>query len=258
MDIDLAAVPVHRLARVDSTSLEVQRRVATGAVGPFWVIGDEQTAGRGRGPNAWLSPPGNLYTSLLLPMDDVSPGMAATFGFVVSLAVRDAIAGAFSENDPAPALMLKWPNDVLCGGAKICGILLQSAGTKASGGVSALIVGCGINCASSPDIPGRRTTSVAAAGGDADLGRLFDAYAVRLAHYHGLWRRGGFSAIRQLWLAHAGETGRRMEIRLPKERFEATFEGLNEEGAFLAGLADGSRRAVAAGEVFLLDEEMTQ
>ena len=83
----------------------------------------QQTAGRGRRGNAWNSPPGNLYATLLLH-DPAPAEHAPELSFVAALALHDAVG------ECAPALRrelkFKWPNDVLAGGAKIAGILIES------------------------------------------------------------------------------------------------------------------------------------
>ena len=95
---------------------------ARGERGPLWIAARQQTAGRGRRGNAWVSPPGNLYATLLLT-DPAPPDCAPQLSFVAVLALYDAIAACA----PAlrEALALKWPNDLLCRGAKLAGILIE-------------------------------------------------------------------------------------------------------------------------------------
>src|SRR4051794_28429223 len=122
-DADAAGVRLSVHDELGSTSAEALARACAGDRGPLWVTAGRQTAGRGRRGNAWSSPPGNLYASLLLT-DAAPPRHLPELCFVVALAVRDAVCAA------APALAarlkVKWPNDLLLDGGKIVGILIEA------------------------------------------------------------------------------------------------------------------------------------
>src|SRR5262245_56847281 len=98
-----------------STNSEALSLARQGERGPVWVTAARQTAGRGRRGRAWISEPGNLYASLLL----TDPGPAERcpqLSFVAALAVYDAVVAI--ADTLAPRLAIKWPNDLLLGGAK--------------------------------------------------------------------------------------------------------------------------------------------
>ncbi len=120
------------------------RRLNAGCQTPLWIVAEEQTKGRGRSGRTWLSPRGNLYASLLLTTS-VGPATATQLSFVAGIAALEAIAGILP---PArrPSLKLKWPNDVLCDGAKLAGILLECLKVP-NGQDLAVILGIGINVA---------------------------------------------------------------------------------------------------------------
>ena len=119
----------------------------------------EQTAGRGRRGRRWSSPPGNLYASLIL-RPDAAPDRAAQLGFVAALAVADALRELAPElGEPA----CKWPNDILVGGHKIAGILLESEMGEGQN-LAFLIVGVGINLVSAPPDAEYPATSIAGEG----------------------------------------------------------------------------------------------
>src|SRR6266566_10111148 len=112
---------------VDSTNAQALRLARAGERGPHWIVAKEQSAGRGRRGRAWISPGGNLYATLMLT--DPAPATAAPqLGFVASLALHDAAVAT------APALAsrlaLKWPNDLLCAGRKIAGILIEARASR--------------------------------------------------------------------------------------------------------------------------------
>ena len=144
MQLSSAAVAAeYRLSAYDtlaSTNAEALALARAGELGPLWIAAREQTAGRGRRGNSWVSPRGNLYATLLLT-DPAPPECAPQLSFVAVLALYDTIAACA----PAlrEALSLKWPNDLLCRGAKLAGILIE--GEQAADAL-AVAIGIGVNC----------------------------------------------------------------------------------------------------------------
>src|SRR5258707_8370918 len=121
----------YRLAAFDqvgSTNTEAMARVREGDRGSIWFVTSEQTAGRGRRQRAWIAPRGNLASSVLEVMD-VSPAVAATLGFAFGLAHETALRRVSIEANLRLAgsdqlkYLLKWPNDILVSGQKLCGLL---------------------------------------------------------------------------------------------------------------------------------------
>jgi BirA family biotin operon repressor/biotin-[acetyl-CoA-carboxylase] ligase len=228
---------------IDSTNEEARRRAAAGEAGPLWIHARHQTAGRGRRGRTWTSPTGNLMATLLLrPEGQV--GVAAQLSFVAALAVADLLAAH------AQGISVKWPNDVLIGGRKAAGILLESA-ADGQGGVAWLAVGVGVNLAAHPEGTEFPATSLAAEGvrppepGPAltMLAHAFDDWFTR-------WRAYGFAPIREAWLNRAAGLGGPIVARLSDRTLEGRFEGLDETGALELLDNDGHLHRIAAGDVF--------
>jgi BirA family transcriptional regulator, biotin operon repressor / biotin---[acetyl-CoA-carboxylase] ligase len=246
----ITEAPVVRLDTIDSTNAEALRRARVGARGPLWIVALTQTAGRGRRGRAWASPAGNLYASLLL-VDPAPAAVAPQLAFVAGLAVHDACAALAPSL--ADALALKWPNDLLCRGAKIAGILIE--GEAAATGIAA-VIGIGVNCRHHPDALERPATDFAAQGTPVEAPALFDTLRQTMAARLNEWDRGaGFAAIRTAWLARAAGLGQAMRARLPDREVTGVFEALDEAGRLVLRLADGRREVVTAGEVFPVREE---
>lgn len=229
------------LETVGSTNAEVLAR----GEDRLWITAGEQMAGRGRRGRTWVSPPGNLYASLLL-RQPADPRRSADICFIAALALSDAIFEVAPR--AAAALSLKWPNDVLVDGAKTAGILVEGSH---DGGRFSVVTGCGVNVVSHPPdtpYPATHLREHDATVTAADLFMtLSDAFARRLSQ----WQAGqGFAAIRAAWLARAAGLGRRIVVRLPDGEIDGTFEALDEEGALILRADDGRRRTVAAGEIF--------
>jgi BirA family transcriptional regulator, biotin operon repressor / biotin---[acetyl-CoA-carboxylase] ligase len=241
--------PVIRLDTVDSTNAEALRRARGGVRGPLWVVAAAQTAGRGRRGRAWASPAGNLYASLLL-VDPAPAAVAPQLAFVAGLAVHDACAAV--APGLADALALKWPNDLMCRGAKIAGILIEGEG---GAGVVA-VIGIGVNCRHHPEAVEHPATDFAAQGAPIEAPALLDALPRTMAARLTEWDRGaGFAAIRNAWLARAAGLGQALRARLPDREASGVFETLDEAGRLVLRLADGRREVITAGEVFPVREE---
>jgi BirA family transcriptional regulator, biotin operon repressor / biotin---[acetyl-CoA-carboxylase] ligase len=249
MQLSPAAVAAgHRLTAHDalaSTNAEALTLARRAERGPLWIVARRQTAGRGRRGNEWASPPGNLYATLLLT-DPAPPECAPELSFVTALALHDAIL----ERAPAlqPALALKWPNDVLYGGAKLAGILIE--GERAADAL-AVAIGVGVNCESHPAQTAYPATDLKAAGAAVTVDDVFAALSTTMLRRLGQWRRGsGFGDIRADWIARAAGIGGDMRARLPDREIVGRGEGLDQRGRLLLRLADGSVQAIAAGDVF--------
>jgi BirA family biotin operon repressor/biotin-[acetyl-CoA-carboxylase] ligase len=162
------------------------------------------------------------------------------------LALYDAIAACA----PAlrEALSLKWPNDLLCRGAKLAGILIE--GERAAEAL-AVAIGIGVNCESHPSQTPYPATDLKGEGTAVAAVALFEALTATMAQRLAQWRRGvGFPEIRADWIARAAGIGGDMRARLPDREIIGRGEGLDEHGRLLLRLPDGSLQAIAAGEVF--------
>ena len=213
----------------------------------LWVLAQTQTAGRGRGGRAWVSPPGNLYATLLL-RDPAPPSRAAELSFVAGLSVHDAIL------DCAPslrgALALKWPNDLLAAGRKLAGILIEA---ERRDGALAVAVGIGVNCVRHPAQATFAATDLVAAGADVAAAQLFGVLSRTMMLRLEQWRRGdGFASIRADWLVRAVGIGGEVRVRLPQCELAGRCEGLDEAGRLVLRLADGGQKTIAAGDMFPL------
>lgn len=234
------------LDSVASTNDEIKQRARAGAPEGTLVVAREQRAGRGRGGRQWTSKPGNLYMSLLLRPTG-SAGTVAQISFLAAIALADALDQVAPDLTPR----LKWPNDVLVGGAKISGILLESSALS-GGGVDWLVLGMGVNVAHHPDDAGQAATSLHANGtADCTAYSLLAALAPALGHWLDIWKEAGFAPLRQAWLARAAGLRGPIRVRLPKEEFEGTFRDLDSDGSLIVELPGGALRHVTAGEVFL-------
>jgi BirA family biotin operon repressor/biotin-[acetyl-CoA-carboxylase] ligase len=149
-----------------------------------------------------------------------------------------------------PRLALKWPNDVLIGGAKVAGILLETALGK--GGRAALVVGIGVNVTEAPrDTPYPATSLQEVLASEMDAAKLFAALTDSWVEQVGIWDGGrGFAAVRARWLQHAAGLGSPIDVRLGEETVHGAFDTIDEQGMLVMRTASGDIRKIAAGDVY--------
>ena len=235
------------LRTIDSTSEEAKRLSRAGAGEGTLVWAARQTSGHGRFGRVWISPPGNLYFSLLLrPRRPPRETMQLTF--VAALAVADAISETLP---PGAAVTCKWPNDVLISGKKAAGILLELS-TDDTGNVDSLVIGIGVNVASHPppeEVQYPATSLCIEGAPEETPGSLLERFCPSFLARYEEWRRLGFSPAREAWLARAERLHRRIEVRLDGDTASGVFADLDPTGALVLR-QQGRQRLILAGDVF--------
>jgi BirA family biotin operon repressor/biotin-[acetyl-CoA-carboxylase] ligase len=236
--------PVRHFDRIDSTNLEARRLAHDGERGPLWLLADEQTLGRGRLGRSWVSEPGNLYATFLFSIAE-GPLAAAQVSFVAALAVHDTVMTLRPELEPR----IKWPNDVLIGGAKFCGVLPEVVGENPT----RIAIGCGINIAHAPQ---GTPYPVTALGADLAVGTVLQELDASLTRRLAQWDEGrGFAAIRADWAARALGLGGHVTATAGSKQLTGTFTGLAADGALVLAAADGSLTPIHAGDVSFAELE---
>ena len=234
---------------IDSTNKFALDAAKQGEENGLWIWAGEQTAGRGRRGRHWSSEKGNLAATLLL-ISPAPPNLVGQLPLLTATAVHRAICDLIPPHMQA-ALKIKWPNDLLWGDQKICGILLESAFLV--DGRMAVAIGIGVNCQTHPDVTdGLKAANIAQTGYVVSPEQLLDRLIWQMADRLTVWQNGSnFTTIREDWLASARGLGQHVVARLPNETVEGTFEMLDEDGALVLRLANGQVRVIYAGDVFL-------
>lgn len=202
------------------------------------IVTDNQTAGRGRLDRSWLAPAGSALAISVLIRE--LPSRSEAIGWiplVAGLAMADAVTAQLPDHEVA----VKWPNDVLVDGNKICGILAESTGT-------AVIIGAGVNTAMTLDqLPVPTATSFAALDQVCEEDRLVADYLRRLDGLLGAlvtWEDADRSGIRDAVSARCATLGREVDVDLP--------DGATLHGTATAIDVDGRLRINAAGALHLV------
>jgi BirA family biotin operon repressor/biotin-[acetyl-CoA-carboxylase] ligase len=231
---------------IDSTNTDALLRAKAGDPGKLWIAAKTQSQGRGRQGRQWASPPGNLYASLLLS-DIVALPRAPELGFVVGIALARSLRRLVSDD---PRLRIKWPNDILFDGAKLAGILLESA--RLADGRLACVIGIGVNCASAPgNLPYRATNLSDIVAMPISPQDVLLALSAELVHWLAVWSEG-FAEIRREWLALAAGLGAPIKVTMPARVLEGSFRTIDDAGRLLLDGPDGMV-AIEAGDVFFME-----
>lgn len=229
-----------------TSTMEVAKQEAQqGAVEGTVVIADEQTAGRGRIKRTWLSPKGNIALSLVLyPSVVYLPSLI----MLVSLAVIhsiEAVTGLKSQ--------VKWPNDVLINGRKVCGVLIES--NVRGGIVDYAIIGIGVNVNLSlsdfPEINPTATSLSDELGKDVSRLSVIQQLLVEVERLYLALQSGG--SIYQEWRDSLVTLGRRVRVKSGETIYEGIAESVARDGSLLLRHSDGSLSKIVAGDVTLRD-----
>jgi BirA family biotin operon repressor/biotin-[acetyl-CoA-carboxylase] ligase len=211
------------------------------------MVAGQQTAGRGRYGREWFSPKGGLWFSLVLrPEQTVS--WAAKLVFVASLAVANVLHEKYGLRTE-----IKWPNDVLVGNRKICGILVETRSSTRE--LNFVILGVGINanvhCITFLPVPIESTaTSVQdELGRKIQLSRLLQAVLEELEIFYDLFIASGFQSILTRWKTYANFIGHEVVITEHGEAFCGMACDIDEDGELVLRLKDGSLRQFHSGTV---------
>ncbi|HET7286864.1 MAG TPA: biotin--[acetyl-CoA-carboxylase] ligase [Pyrinomonadaceae bacterium] len=229
---------VLRYESLPSTNTELARMASEGAAEGVAILADEQTAGRGRLQRAWSSPKGaGLYFSILLrpriPVD-----LWPLITFMAALAVGDALQEAAGLRTD-----IKWPNDLLSGERKICGILSEAIETPAG---RAVIVGIGINL--TPSAFPEATSVAEATGVRPDREAILAALLSALTRWYSLL--GEREKIVAAWSSRSSYTmGKLVQVNNGDEVWQGTTCGVEPDGALRLRTMSGEIKVVRAGDV---------
>ena len=221
-----------------STSTECAERARAGEAGGLAVLALRQSAGRGSRGRVWQAPEGNLNLSVLLrPRRPAAE--AGMFALLAGIAVAEVL-----ESLASLTVMLKWPNDVLLGQAKLAGILIDAVPSGLW--LDWLVIGIGINLREAPRIEGRCATGLGEYGVALPPQTVANAVLERLEH----WQDAPAEAIMQAWLARAHAIGTPIEVQAGGRVLQGSFAGLSPAGELLLQ-CENRIEAISTGEVLL-------
>jgi BirA family biotin operon repressor/biotin-[acetyl-CoA-carboxylase] ligase len=236
---------------IDTTMREAAERAEAGAPEGTIVTADEQTLGRGRFGRDWHSPArSGLYFSLVL-----RPPTAASQSMSITLACGLGVARGIGRACGRQA-DIRWPNDVLLGGKKCCGILvdLTSDGDR----TRYVIVGVGVNVNQAgfpPELDGIATSMSRETGVEWAREAVLESILSELEKYYDMFLQRGSGAVAEAFTRSSSYAkGRRVEVQNEAQNIRGVTAGLDERGILLVRRDDGLIVPVVAGGVRPLED----
>jgi BirA family transcriptional regulator, biotin operon repressor / biotin---[acetyl-CoA-carboxylase] ligase len=239
------------VAQTGSTNADLVASAQRGALAGSVLIADYQSAGRGRLGRAWTAPPGSSIAMSALLRPAASPSRWTWLPLVVGLSVAEALrrtAGAWA--------VLKWPNDVLVGEQKLCGILAERVDTKDG---PACVIGMGINVwLTAAELPVPTATSLAVLADTVPeihvpaRTELIVAVLDQLEQAYRRWESSADqSSLRATYLARCDTIGRTVRVVLADRELEGVAQSIDADGRLIVRTSSGTE-AIGAGDVIHL------
>ena len=238
---------VRRVEATGSTNADVAAAARSGAAEGLAIVADHQQAGRGRLDRTWHTPARSALTvSFLLRPSDVPSSRWPWLPLLTGVAVVDAV------RDVAPTVRagVKWPNDVVVGGDKLAGILVERVDTPAG---AAAVVGIGLNVA---QLPGSGLVEGAASlrslGADVQRDAVFEAVATRLEARYDAWRSAGGdpAGLADDYRSRSVTLGRTVRAHLPSgSDVVGTARDVDGTGRLVIETDAGNTVVVGAGDI---------
>ncbi len=237
---------VYFAEEVDSTNTWGKRLAEEGAPHGTLVVADEQTQGRGRRGRSWQSPKGTNISMTLILRPDLEPARASMLTIVMGLSVAQGL----KELLKLP-VQIKWPNDAVLNGHKLCGILTEMSAQIDY--INYVVVGTGINV-NLPEVPEElkdiATSLLIETGHRVNRAEVIGAVLRAFArNYESFLVAGDLTGLLNAYNEILANRDRQVRVLDPKEPYEGVALGINARGELLVRKADGSISEVYAGEV---------
>ena len=237
---------VYFAEEVDSTNTWGKRLAEEGAPHGTLVVADEQTQGRGRRGRSWQSPKGTNISMTLILRPDLEPARASMLTIVMGLSVAQGL----KELLKLP-VQIKWPNDAVLNGHKLCGILTEMSAQIDY--INYVVVGTGINV-NLPEVPEElkdiATSLLIETGRRVNRAEVIGAVLRAFArNYESFLVAGDLTGLLNAYNEILANRDRQVRVLDPKEPYEGVALGINARGELLVKKADGSISEVYAGEV---------
>lgn len=236
---------IYYFDELDSTNIKANRLAEEGAEHGTLVVANQQKAGKGRRGRGWESPAGtSIYMTLLLK-PDIVPSNASMLTLVAALAVAKGI-----EKMTGMEVKIKWPNDIVINGRKICGILTEMSAQIDY--VNHIIIGIGINVHNKEfpqELSDRATSILMECGQSINRAALIETIWEAFEDYYDRYMTTqDMTALRQEYDAYLVNRGQRVQVLDPKEPFEGVAQGITDRGELIVDTWE-SRKLVSSGEV---------
>jgi len=225
-----------------STNTDLAAAAKHGAEEGRILIAEKQSSGRGRLDRHWVSPERAGLTMSFLLRPTLPREQWGTLSLATAVALEEALRAVCGVN-----AKLKWPNDVLLDGRKVCGILAQVEG-------NAVIVGAGLNVSlTEEELPVPEATSLLIAGaGELDRVQIAADFLAHFAAVYRTWNERGPASVIERWRRNSATLGRHVAVSFPNgRRLSGRAVGIDADGCLQVAPDDGGGavETVAAGDI---------
>lgn len=229
---------VVHLNTTNSTNTVARQMAEEGVEEGTVVIAEMQTRGKGRLGRKWITKPGGVWMSVILK-PGIDPAHAASITLLAAVSVTKALREAGAE------AVIKWPNDVLVSGKKICGILTEmSAETDA---VSFIVLGIGVNVNNDSPLE-TATTLKAELGHEVSRVKFVQGLLESLEEDYLTFKEQGFTPILWSWRRYSDTLGRPVEVTYQGEVIQGIAQDVASNGALIVKLKNGGTRTIVSGD----------
>lgn len=242
---------VHYADETTSTNTDAKRYAEEGAPHGTIAVADMQTTGRGRRGKTWASPSGRAIYMTILLRPDFLPDQASMLTLVMALSVADAVTEMTGLETG-----IKWPNDIVVNGKKICGILTEMNMNVELNAIEYVIIGVGINVnndspAEFPEEIRQMATSLKIESGiQISRAALIAETALQFERNYDMFVRNmNLEPLLDAYDKHLLNIGKEVKILDPKGEYTGIARGINKTGELLVETQDGRTVEVYAGEV---------
>jgi BirA family biotin operon repressor/biotin-[acetyl-CoA-carboxylase] ligase len=250
LETSFVGKPLIYYRRVSSTNDVGKELAKKGVTEGTVILAETQTKGRGRLGRKWVSPSGGLWFSLIL-RPKIKPKDLPQLTFMAATAIAKTLRSLYKLR-----AQIKWPNDILVNNRKVCGILTE--GHTINETVEFAVVGVGINVnlevkAFPSTIRSIATSLQKELGKSVDREKLLCSLLMQIENSYLTWRKEGFKSILKEFRMLAMFLGKHVRISVFDERIMGIAEDLDETGALIVRLPDGTRKKILVGDLEILE-----
>ncbi|MBL7068842.1 MAG: biotin--[acetyl-CoA-carboxylase] ligase [Candidatus Omnitrophica bacterium] len=245
LETKIIAKKIYSYETIDSTNDRAYKLAEEGAEEGTVVVAERQSKGKGRMGRRWSSPKGGVYLSLIL-RPKLMPTEISKLTLVAAVSVAQTIRSATGLQP-----LIKWPNDILIGRNKLCGILTE---LKAEQDLTAFVIlGIGINVNTRISLLPKNATSIS-----KELGRDYSKIDLtklllkNIESHYILFKENKFKAVIDEWRNLSAILGRRVKITDKLRTIEGQAIDIDEGGALVVRLDNGFNERILAGDVILV------
>ena len=245
MHTDWVAKEVLYFDTIDSTNIKAQELAEKGYPSGTLVVADKQESGKGRRGRSWGSPSGTGIFMTLMIKPDINPNNASMLTLVAALAVAKAITSVTGEE-----ALIKWPNDIVVNGKKVCGILTEM--NAQFDYINHIVIGIGINVHNESfpeELQDHAGSLLLECGKRVHRADLIEAFLEEFERLYAIYlQTEDLSALQEEYDQLLVNRGRQVRVLDPKEPFEGKAMGITKKGELIVDTWE-SRKLVSSGEV---------